>query len=84
MIITKTPYRISFFGGGTDLSEWLDQGNDGLILSTSIDRYCYVTIRDLPKILDYKYSLRYYKNEYTNDIKNIKHNFNFYYNSFND
>ena len=74
MIITKTPYRISFFGGGTDLSEWLDQENDGLVLSTSINKYCYVTIRDLPKIFDYKYSLRYYKNEYTDDIKDIKHN----------
>jgi D-glycero-alpha-D-manno-heptose-7-phosphate kinase len=74
MIITKTPYRISFFGGGTDLSAWLDNDNDGLILSTSINRYCYITLRNLPKIFDYKYRLRYYENEETNFIKNIKHN----------
>ena len=60
MIITKTPYRISFFGGGTDLSAWLDNDNDGLILSSSINRYCYITLRNLPKIFDYKYRLRYY------------------------
>ena len=74
MIITKTPYRISLFGGGTDLSAWLDNGNEGLVLSTSINRYCYITLRSLPKIFDYKYRLRYYKNEETNLIKNIKHN----------
>ena len=49
MIISKTPYRISFFGGGTDLSSWLQLGNQGLVLSTSINRYCYITLRDLPK-----------------------------------
>ena len=74
MIITKTPYRVSFFGGGTDLSSWLDNENKGLILSTSINRYCYITLRNLPKIFDYNYRLRYYKNEETNHIKNIKHN----------
>ena len=79
MIITKTPYRISFFGGGTDLSAWLDNDNDGLILSSSINRYCYITLRNLPKIFDYKYRLRYYENEETNFIKNIKgtHTYNF-------
>lgn len=74
MIISKTPYRISFFGGGTDLPSWLKLNNDGLILSTSINRYCYITLRDLPKIFGYRYRLRYYKNEEVNDIKFIKHN----------
>ena len=74
MIITKTPYRVSFFGGGTDRPSWLDNDNKGLVLSTSINRYCYITLRNLPKIFDYRYRLRYYKNEETNHIKNIKHN----------
>ena len=63
MIITKTPYRISFFGGGTDLSPWLDQNKSGLVISASIDRYCYITLRHLPEIFDYRYRLRYYQNE---------------------
>tara|TARA_B100000963_G_C22592365_1_gene656164 strand:- start:161 stop:1147 length:987 start_codon:yes stop_codon:yes gene_type:complete len=74
MIISKTPYRISFFGGGTDLNSWLNNGNEGLILSTSINKYCYITLRDLPKIFNFKYRLRYYINEEANNIKNIKHN----------
>lgn len=74
MIISKTPYRISFFGGGTDLSSWLRLGNQGLVLSTSINRYCYITLRDLPKIFGYKFRLRYYKNEEADNLKLIKHN----------
>lgn len=74
MIISKTPYRISFFGGGTDLPAWINAGNKGLILSTSFNRYCFVTLRHLPKIFSYRYRLRYYKNESTNHIKDIKHN----------
>ena len=73
MIITKTPYRISFFGGGTDLSPWLDQNKSGLVISASIDRYCYITLRHLPEIFDYRYRLRYYQNEQTNNIQHIKH-----------
>ena len=47
MIISKTPYRISFFGGGTDYKEWYsDYGSE--IISTSINKYIYLSIRKLP------------------------------------
>lgn len=72
MIISKTPFRVSFFGGGTDYPDWyLKEG--GITLSTTIDRYCYVTIRNLPKFFDYNYRLRYFRTEEVNDISEIEH-----------
>lgn len=50
MIITRTPMRISFFGGGTDFKEFY-QEYGGAVLSTSFDKYCYVTVRHLPRFL---------------------------------
>jgi len=47
MIITRTPYRISFFGGGTDYPAWYHE-HGGCVLATSINRYCYITCRYLP------------------------------------
>ncbi len=73
MIITRTPFRISFFGGGTDLPSWL-ANNDGHVISTTINKYCYINLRILPKIFDYNYRLRYYKTEETLNIDEIKHN----------
>ncbi len=73
MIITRTPFRISFFGGGTDLPSWLEN-NNGSIISTSINKYCYINLRILPKIFEYNYRLRYYKTEQVQEINQIKHN----------
>lgn len=50
MIITKTPFRMSFFGGGTDMEEFFRK-NGGAVLSTTFDKYCYVTVRHLPRFL---------------------------------
>ena len=50
MIITKTPFRMSFFGGGTDM-EFFFQKYGGAVLSTTIDKYCYVNVRHLPPFL---------------------------------
>lgn len=47
MIISRTPFRISFFGGGTDYSEFYKEYG-GSVISTSFDKYCYVTARHLP------------------------------------
>ena len=52
MIITKTPFRMSFFGGGTDLPDFFRE-NGGAVLSTTFDKYCYVTVRHLPPFFDY-------------------------------
>ncbi|MCI9603210.1 MAG: kinase [Ruminococcus sp.] len=72
MIITKTPFRMSFFGGGTD-SESFFKENSGAVLSTTFDKYCYVTVRHLPRFFDYKTHLTYSKMEYTNTYDEIEH-----------
>lgn len=50
MIITKTPFRMSFFGGGTDMESFF-KDNGGAVLSTTFDKYCYVNVRHLPRFL---------------------------------
>lgn len=72
MIITKTPFRMSFFGGGTDLPEYFRQ-NGGAVLSSTFDKYCYVTVRHLPRFFDYKTFLSYSKLEYINSYDEIEH-----------
>ena len=72
MIITRTPFRISFFGGGTDYPAWYNE-HGGAVLATSIDKYCYITARYLPPFFDYKYRIRYTKREETQAISEIKH-----------
>jgi D-glycero-alpha-D-manno-heptose-7-phosphate kinase len=72
MIITKTPYRISFFGGGTDLNQWFKE-NGGAVLSTSIDKYCYISCRYLPKFFKHKYRFVYSQIEDVIELDEIKH-----------
>ena len=72
MIITRTPFRISFFGGGSDFPIFYNE-HDGAVLSTSIDKYCYIMIRELPPFFDHKYRIRYTKREEVNDIVDIQH-----------
>lgn len=72
MIITRTPFRISFFGGGTDYPAWYKE-HGGAVLSTSINKYCYISCRYLPPFFDYKYRFRYSAREEVNDIREIVH-----------
>lgn len=72
MIITKTPFRMSFFGGGTDMKSFYDEYG-GSVLSTTFDKYCYVNVRHLPRFFDYRNLLTYSENEYVSDISEIKH-----------
>lgn len=72
MIISRAPYRISFFGGGTDYPDWY-KNNGGSVLSTSINKYSYITCRYLPQFFDYKYRIRYYKREEVCSIEEIEH-----------
>jgi D-glycero-alpha-D-manno-heptose-7-phosphate kinase len=72
LIICRTPTRISFFGGGTDYPIWYEK-NGGTVLSTTINKYSYITVRYLPKFFDYKYRIRYYKTEEVNAIDEILH-----------
>ena len=73
MIVSKTPYRISFFGGGTDYPSWFKE-NTGKILSTTIDKYVYLSLRDLGPYFDYKHRIIWSKVENVNNAKFIKHN----------
>lgn len=72
MIITKTPFRISFFGGGTDYPVWFRE-NGGAVLSTSIDKYAYLTCRYLPPFFDYNYRISYTLIELVRKTAEIKH-----------
>ena len=72
MIISRTPFRISFFGGGTDYPVWY-KDNEGAVLSTSIDKYCYLTCRHLPPFFEYKHRIVYSKIELVKDIDEIHH-----------
>ncbi len=72
MVITKTPFRISFFGGGTDYPAWY-QKNSGAVLSTSIDKYCYITIRHLPPFFEHKHRIVYSLIENARSNNEIRH-----------
>ncbi len=72
MVIAKTPFRMSFFGGGTDIPDFFRE-NGGAVLSTTFDKYCYVTVRHLPPFFEYKTHLTYSKMEYINTYSEIQH-----------
>ncbi len=72
MIITKTPFRMSFFGGGTDLPEFFNEYG-GSVISTTFDKYCYVTVRHLPPFFDYTTELVYSKIERLNKVDEMVH-----------
>jgi len=72
MIISKTPFRISFFGGGTDYPDWYRQ-HGGQVLSTTIDKYCYISVRYLPQFFEHKYRIVYSLIENVKHIQEIQH-----------
>lgn len=72
MIITKTPFRMSFFGGGTDMENYFRE-NRGAVLSTTFDKYCYVNVRHLPRFFDYSTELSYSKTERVTNTDDIQH-----------
>lgn len=71
MIIIRTPYRISFFGGGTDYPAWYRE-HGGCVLSTSINKCSFLVLRRLPEIFDYRYKIRYFNDEVTKSIDDIQ------------
>lgn len=70
-IITRTPFRVSFFGGGTDFPDWYNH-NGGSVISATIYKHSYVAARILPKIFNFKYRIRYYEPMECNNINQIK------------
>ena len=72
MIITKTPFRISFFGGGTDYPAWLKE-NNGSVIGTTINKYCYISCRVLPPFFENKHRIVYSIVENVKTISEIQH-----------
>jgi len=72
MIISRTPFRVSFFGGGTDYPVWYRE-NKGAVLSTTIDKYCYITCWYLPPFFDYSNRIVWSRIETVKDISEIQH-----------
>lgn len=72
MIITKTPFRMSFFGGGTDLPSFFNE-HGGSVISTTFDKYCYVNVRHMPPFHPYISELVHNRFERVNDIEEIEH-----------
>ncbi len=72
MIITKTPFRMSFFGGGTDMEEFFS-AHGGAVLSTTFDKYCYVYVKHLPPFFEYRNQINYSKIEQVKTVDDIQH-----------
>lgn len=72
MLITRTPFRISFFGGGTDYYDYFSEYG-GCVLSTTIDKYCYLSMRNLPPFFDYKNQFTYSKIERFDKAEEVNH-----------
>jgi D-glycero-alpha-D-manno-heptose-7-phosphate kinase len=72
MIISRTPFRVSFFGGGTDYPDWYRE-HGGAVLSTAIDKYCYISVRELPPFFDHKFRLVYSFVENVKEVGEIAH-----------
>lgn len=72
MIISRTPFRVSFFGGGTDYPDWYRE-NGGSVLATTINRYCYISVRHLPPFFEHKTRAVYSKIENVSNHADISH-----------
>ena len=68
MIIVKTPFRVSFLGGGTDFPSWYNE-NGGQVISTTINKYNYIFLKELEPVNKFKFKIRYYLNEEVIDTK---------------
>jgi len=72
MIISRTPFRVSFFGGGTDYPDWFHE-HGGAVLATTIDKYCYISVRELPPFFDHRFRVVYSIVENVKDVAEIAH-----------
>ena len=72
MIITRTPFRISFFGGGTDYPAWF-RDNGGSVLSTTINKYCHISCRHLPPFFTNKHRIVWSRIEMVGSVDEIQH-----------
>lgn len=73
MLIARTPVRISFFGGGSEYPNWVENGNKGFVVGGTINKYSYIMLRTLPAFFDYKSKVSYSEIEYVQSNKDIQH-----------
>ena len=71
MLITRTPYRVSFCGGGTDFFSWFSE-HGGKVISTTINKYCFIFVRKLDQFFEHKYRIVYGKTELVNSVDEIE------------
>tara|TARA_Y100001968_G_scaffold333876_1_gene400432 strand:- start:6664 stop:7650 length:987 start_codon:yes stop_codon:yes gene_type:complete len=72
MLISRTPYRLSFYGGGLDYPQWYEN-NEAKVLCAGLDYYCYLTVRELPPFFNHKYRACYSQVETKNKLEEIQH-----------
>lgn len=72
MIISRTPFRVSLFGGGTDYPQWFRE-HGGSVLGMAIDKYCYISVRPLPPFFEHRHRIVYSKIESVNSLDEIQH-----------
>lgn len=72
MIISRTPFRVSLFGGGTDYPAWFRE-HGGAVLGTAIDKYCYISVRYLPPFFEHRHRIVYSKVELVREVREIQH-----------
>jgi len=72
VIIVRTPTRVSFFGGGTDYPSWYES-HGGAVISATINKYSYITVRELPPFFPYRHRIRYYEQEEVDNLEEIRH-----------
>src|SRR5210317_2235353 len=72
MFIAKVPLRVSFFGGGTDIPFFYEKNDYGCVLSTTIDKYIYITLKNHGSLFNEKYRMNYSISETINDLDQIK------------
>jgi D-glycero-alpha-D-manno-heptose-7-phosphate kinase len=72
MIISRVPFRVSFFGGGTDYPSWYRR-HSGAVISTTINKYCYLSVRRLPPFFDHRIRLAYSQVEHCDHVDKVKH-----------
>jgi len=72
MILTRTPFRVSLFGGGTDYPQWYRQ-HGGAVIGTTINKYCYISFRSLPPFFEHRYRVVYSHIELTQTSEEVQH-----------
>jgi D-glycero-alpha-D-manno-heptose-7-phosphate kinase len=73
MIISRTPFRVSLFGGGTDYPAWYRENGGGAVIGATINKYCYISIRSLPPFFQHRHRIVYSNIELVNSVDEIQH-----------